>query len=150
MSELEIGLSITVTGFIIGFLVKEVFWRRAQKNQDDLDAATKKQISDCEEDIKDCKEKIIAIEKTILQQAIIVGNISSELVILRKLRDQDQKGLEKFVEMLQLFEKGMNEQHRSVTTQNAEIKHTLDKNNLLMQEAQNVNKELISYLKGQK
>lgn len=141
LSSLEIGLGISVIGFVCAFIIKEVFWNKAQRNQERIDNAVIKSVEDSE-------KKIIALEKLTERHTIILGNQAGDITTLKDLYRENKQGVEKLVEVLQTVDQNMKIQHNDIRTQNSEIKMVMDKSNLLIQETTNINRELLGYLKG--
>lgn len=144
MTDLEnilIGAVGAMGTGLLFFIIKDVFWKKAQRNQERIDNAVI-------ESVKESERKIIALEKITERHTIILGNQAGDITTLKDLYRENKQGVEKLVDVLQTVDQNMKVQHNDIRTQNSEIKMVMDKSNLLIQETTNINRELLGYLKG--
>lgn len=144
MTDLEnilIGAVGAMGTGLLFFIIKDVFWKKAQRNQERIDNAVI-------ESVKESERKIIALEKITERHTIILGNQAGDITTLKDLYRENKQGVEKLVDVLQTVDQNMKIQHNDIRTQNSEIKMVMDKSNLLIQETTNINRELLGYLKG--
>ena len=144
MTPLETALTGITAGLVTGivfFIIKDVFWSKAQKNQDTID-------TNIINSVKVHTDQITELEKITEKLSTASLNQKEDITELRTLFNESNKGVQQLVKVLETVNKNMDAQHNDIRTQNAEIKQIMDKSNQIMQSTSDINRELLGYLKG--
>ncbi len=141
MTEFEIGIIITIGAGIVSFFVRDLFWSKAQKNQDKID-------SDLAATVNKNTERIVELEKNVALYGLLSKNNQEEITELKSLFTESNKGVQQLVKILETVNENIRIQHNDIRTQNAELKQVMDQCNLMMRETNTINKELLGYLKS--
>lgn len=135
------GITATLVSGIVFFIIKDVFWSKALKNQDKID-------TDIVKSVETDGDKIIELEKFAEKYTFIVANLVKDIEAQKAELYKSKDGVQQLVKVLETVNENMKAQHNDIRVQNAEIKKVMDTSNILLQETTNINRELLGYLKG--
>ncbi len=123
-----------LSGGLTFFLIKEVFWKKYQKNADTIETS----IIDS---VKESKSKLIQHDKELQAIEFRLKNIESDIGALKEAWRENNNSLVILNDTIKKFDDSFKVYHRDNAQLMAEVKQTMDKSNM-------IHAELLGFLKA--
>jgi predicted nucleic acid-binding Zn-ribbon protein len=99
------------------------------------------------EELEENRKRIIELEKNYALLSQSLGGAMADIVLLREMTRKGNEVMAEVAQSIRSFDANMKIWHKDISTQNAELKMSMDRSNNLVEQANRTNAELMGVLK---